>query len=233
MSSLNIVLAVLGAIGGAVWLVDQFKARLSSRAFFQVFKPYEEVVIVVPSLGQSGPNITMTFEDALACATAQTELVKQHVPYRVKLHTQVTPDDRAQNLFIIGGEVVNEVMAAIAAEIQLPIRAEPNIAGTQIKHRGVTVHPPLQLGQTDYAIIGVLRNPWANDPTKRAYIAAGAEGVGTWAAVLQLTANAQQLAKHLRAHDISAKGHFQAVLDVEVHGYQLPASFIRRAIQLA
>jgi hypothetical protein len=233
MSSLNVIFTLLGAIGGVVWLVNQFKTRLSARAFFSVFRAGEEIVIVVPSLGHSEPNITMTFEDALACASAQTEFVRHHVPYKVRLHTQITPDDRSQNMFIIGGEVVNDVTAAVASAAQLPVRAEPNTAGTQITYRGVTLHPPLQFGKTDYAIIGVLQNPWSNDPRKRVYIAAGAEGVGTWAAALQLTANAQQLARHLRAHDISAKGHFQAVLDVEVRGYQLPASYIRRVIQLA
>src|SRR5947207_1859682 len=110
MNIAGIVLGCLGAIGGVIWLTDQLQTRIRARAFFELFSLSDEILIVVPSLGRSGPNITMTFEDALACATAQTAFVKHGLSYRVKLHTQITPDDRASNLLLIGGEIVNDVM---------------------------------------------------------------------------------------------------------------------------
>jgi len=231
---MNVILAMLGSIGGLLWLIELFRKKVQSRAFFSLFPSNQEVVIVVPSLGQSGPNITMTFEDALACATVQAEFIRHAIPYRVRLHTQVSNEDRAANLFVIGGEVVNQVMAAAASAIRLAVRAEPTPSGTQIRdHTGHVVHPAIRGGETDCAMIGVLRNPWSDDPYKRVYVAAGAEGIGTWAAALQLTTASASLLERLRALNVSPKDYFQAIFDVRVNGHQRPTTFMTRAFQVA
>lgn len=233
MSVINVVLAILGAIGGIVWLVDQFKRQVRERAFYCVFPKGEEVIIVVPSLGQSGPNITMTFEDALACATVQNELARHGIHFRIKLHTQVTLEDRESNLFVIGGEVVNNLMAAVAVAAPLPVRAQMTTVGTQLLDRtGNVVHPGIRFGETDYAIIAVLSNPWSSARGKRLYLAAGAEGIGTWAAALQLAANTRLLRKRLQGLDISLRTHFEAVLNVRVRGHQLPTTSVMYATEL-
>ena len=115
-----------------------------------------------------------------------------------------------------------------------PIRAEPTPVGTQIRDRkGHSVHVPLRHGETDCAIVAALRNPWAGDHTKRVYLAAGAEGIGTWAAAVELTTNTQILRKRLRAFDVAMRRDFEAVLDVTVRGYQVPISVVTRAVHLA
>lgn len=234
---LGLVLSALGAISGFVWVRAAIIRYVRHRSFHDLFPKTSEIVVTCSTRRSNTElvNIPTTVEDSLAQAAVQVAFSKYGIPHRVKLHNQLTQDEKAGNLFLIAGVRSNTIMAELNDAGLLPLRFKACSTGRYIivDHAGQDLHPEPQPGVQDYAVVGVLRNPWSRPGSSaRIYFAAGLDGMGTWAAASQLVDGSRYLGRILRANDITPRGGFEGLITAHSAGALPPTTSIGKVVSL-
>lgn len=207
------------------------------RSFYRLFPKHSEVIITCSTRRSSDEavNIPTTVEDSLAQAAVQVAFARYGIVHRVKLHNQLTDQEKAGNLFLIAGLRSNVIMAQLNDAGLLPFRFKPapGVGHIIVNHSNQKMHPETEPGVSDYAIVGILKNPWAPpESPARIYFAAGLDGLGTWAAAAQLVEAPRHLCRVLEAYDVSTRGGFEALLEVSSVGALSPSTAIMKVVPL-
>jgi hypothetical protein len=234
MQIISILLSALGAVGGLLWLRSKWIERVTERSFYQLFPPTHEVLIVCATRSDLvvAPNVPTTVQDALAQAAIQAAFVRHGIPHRVKLHTQVSAEERMGDLFLVAGPGSNSLTKEFLAAVNFSFtfKGSQSDAYRIVDRKGHQLHPECDGAEDDYSILAAIRNPWA-PPTRKAriYLAAGIEGLGTWGAASYISDSAGRLCKILRAHDIDCREGFEVLLCVKSSGPHTPNCNVARA----
>jgi len=237
MEVLTLVLSVIGAISGFVLIWNLIVQYVRDRSFYRLFPKHSDIIITCSTRRSSNEavNIPTTVEDSLAQASVQVAFTKYGIAHRVKLHNHLTHDEKVGNLFLIAGLRSNVIMAELNEAGLLPFRFTPTPTGGHIivNRANQKMHPDTQPGVYDYAIVGILKNPWAPpESSARIYFAAGLDGLGTWAAATQLVEKPRHLCRYLKAHDISTRSGFEALLKASSLGALSPSTSIGEVVPL-
>jgi hypothetical protein len=172
------------------------------------------ILIVCPSQKQSDdlPNVLTTYEDSMAQHIIQTQLVRHGIDAKFRLHRDIKPDEKSENLFLICGPVSNIITKEFLTEVNLPFRFKrPGVDSHDARNwldtrdwvianrRDRQAHPPIADGDIDYAIIARVNNPWSGpDDQKFVYLVAGIAGLGTWGAAYFLSSRPREVFRRLR-----------------------------------
>jgi hypothetical protein len=231
----GLILGALGAIGGIQWINQKIRRR-AERSFRSLFllDLVNSFVIVCPTqpATEAAPNVATTFEDSLAQAALQIELIKRGVTAVARLHLRVAEDDKRGNLILICGPVGNPLTAQLLAECRLAFEFKPTADGYIIVDRssGAQVHPNPIHRKVDFAILARVRNPWASSSEQTwVFVAAGLEGLGTWGAAHLLASDPTGILDRLRVDGLRYKeDEFVALIESESRGDYPPRATILR-----
>lgn len=208
MDYFSIATGVLGSIGGVLWLADKSWKAFNDRAFSALMgKPKESgLVVVCPTqpLEPGSLNTATTYEDSLAQAEIQTQLSRRDLHHEVRLHSAINSSDLQQNLILICGPVGNSITRKLFDTYKMPFEFAKLAQQWAIvdKSRVPRYHESADPNE-DNAIIAVVPNPWARpDRPTRVILAAGIRGLGTWGAAVQLSSQANSLARRLKAENV-------------------------------
>lgn len=228
---LSFMLSAIGAVGGIVLFHNLIRQRLRDRALGQLFGfgDHDRVFIVCSTQGDIGQaGVPTTYEDAMAQATLQTRFAERGIHYSVKLHTELTTNEKEGHLVLIGGPVANSVTRDLLARETVGLRYNFRPKGEWWVivrcHNGKTVHSDPVLGEEDYGIVAKLRNPWSRSQSPTfIYLVAGVYGLGTWGAVHHLVNRTRHLKSRYKVdHETNFRHGFWAIIKSEGRQGQAP-----------
>jgi hypothetical protein len=239
--TLMVMVILVGMVEIAIPVSHWWKNRVRARLVKDLFplSPERRLIIICPSQSNpaDSPNVATTHEDALALAALLGKCVEHGIAHSVKLHTQITDDDKAQDLFLICGPGGNSVTKAL---FNIPSAGigfhflQSESGWSVVGNDNQPVHPKVDGRERDYGVLARLRNPWARPghPTF-VYLAAGIHGLGTWGATYCLSNDVPRLAGQLRSTvgRFGPDTRFTAVVEVLRQGVSSPLVHLQRAVE--
>lgn len=238
---LMVLVIVVGVAEIAIPVSHWWRSRVRARLVKDLFPLSEQrrLIIICPSQSSAAdsPNVATTHEDGLALAALLGKCVEHGIAHSVKLHTQVTDDDKAQDLFLICGPGGNTVTKQLFGTPSVGMAfhfVESSRGWNIVGNDEQPVHPTVDGRDRDYAILARVRNPWArpSHPTF-VYLAAGIYGLGTWGATYYMANDAPSLAAHLRTGvgNFGSETRFAAVVEVCRQGVSSPIVRLQKAVE--
>lgn len=217
MLMIGLILSVLGAIGGILWVKDKFHLHLRERAFWSIFtiQRTARILVVVPTGGRCvdrdspncstspAPNVITTIEDSMARACVIASLIDHGFNPEIRIHSALTAEERRENLILICGPAGNCVSRDILMRSDIPHHftfCHSEKGWLIVDGVGKPIYNETDSVQRDYAILTKYPNPWASLGAPRTiYFVAGIEGLGTWGAASVLASHGDLLMSHLKA----------------------------------
>lgn len=230
---ISMILAVIGSIGGLLWLIERYRRWRGRKSFWKIYgiEENEKIILVVPTGGkcidkdltsqnqpEDFPNIITTIEDSRAKASILRTFLDHGIQLEVKLHSQISDQEKMEHLFLICGPVGNLVSRELLArqDVSFHYKFVKDGIWKICDANGYQVHPEVDLINRDVAIIAKLQNPWSSSERPRyIFFAAGLEGLGTWGAAFTLSQKAEKVIQYLKGQcEVDGNSKFVGVVSV-------------------
>lgn len=231
---IGLILGVLGAIGGVLWLKDKYKRNFKDSSFWKVYNVdrSDTIFLVVPSGGkcsdqegpetqltQASPNIITTVEDSMAKGAILGSLIEKGLGQEIRLHSVLSETEKQEHLFLICGPAGNLISQSLLnnQRFLFPYKFAKDVIWRIKDDKNSIIHPDVDSVTKDYAIIAKLPNPWSHpDYPKNLYFAAGIEALGTWGASHFLSNKTEKIIQYLEGPcRVNGKSYFVGIVSVE------------------